>query len=173
MTRRASSGPTRRVVGAAVVAGAFLLTGCGGSDGADSDAASAVEVADAFLGETPEGKAAALYLTIEQRGGDDRLVGVTTDVSEIVGTMPATLDMDDAMTDRSIGSDLPAGSTLVFAPGRDHLMVIDVARGLAPGDTVEVTLQFERHAPVTVEAETLSLLDINERAADQIEAEGE
>lgn len=150
----------------AVASGSLLiLSACGGSGPSE------ITVSDAFLGETQEGAAAALYLTIEQSGGADRLVGVTTDVSDVVGVMPATMDMSEALTDRSVDQPIEGGSTLQYAPGDDHLMVIAVSRTLVAGDRIAVTLEFEDHEPVTVQAETLSLLDINERAADQREDE--
>lgn len=161
----------RRAVAGVVAAACVVFVGCSGDDGGSD--VSDIVVTDAFLGETDAGSAAALYLTIEQRGGDDRLVGVVTDVSDIVGVMPAAEDMTDALTDRSVGTDVPAGDTVEFAPGGEHLMVVNIDRSLVAEDEVAVTLQFERHAPVTVSAVTLSLLDINERAADQRESDGE
>lgn len=152
-------------VSVAVSGSLLLVSACGGS------AASEIAVRDAFLGETEQGAAAALYLTIEQSGGDDRLVGVTTDVSDVVGVMPATIDMSEALTDRSVDQPIEGDSTLQYSPGGEHLMVIAVSRPLVAGDLITVTLEFEDHEPVTVQAETLSLLDINERAADQREDE--
>lgn len=160
----------RRLATVGALGALAVLAACS-DGGASSDDASAPVVEDAFLGETEAGRAAALYLTIVQEGGDDRLVGVTTEVSDVVGVMPGDMAMDDPMTDRSVDVVVAAGSSVRFAPGDDHLMVIDVSRGLVAGDDVEVTLEFERHGTVTVQAETLSLLDINERAADQREAD--
>lgn len=154
--------------GSALVAAS--LVACSSADA--DDTASAPVVSGAFLGEADAGRAAALYLTIDQRGGDDRLVGVRTDVSDVVGVMPGDMAMDDPMTDRSVDVPIAAGDTVDFAPGDDHLMLIDVSRGLVPGDNVSVTLVFERHGEVTVQATTLSLLDINERVADRRDAEG-
>jgi copper(I)-binding protein len=149
----------------AIVSGSLLAVGCGGSGPSE------ITVRDAFLGETEQGAAAALYLTIEQDGGADRLIGVTTDVSDIVGVMPATMDMTEALTDRSVDEPIGGDSTLRYSPGDEHLMVIAVSRTLVAGDEIAVTLEFEDHEPVTVLAETLTLLDINERAADQREDE--
>ena len=152
-----------------VAAALVLVTGACSDGSSNASSPSEPVVSDAFLGETDAGRSAALYLTIEQNGGDDRLIGVSTDVSEIVGMMPATVEMEDAFTDRSVDAEVDAGSTVRFAPGDDHLMVINVTRALEVGDDVRVTLTFERHDPVVVAASTLSLLDINERAADALE----
>jgi copper(I)-binding protein len=153
------------VVSASVVMAGVMVSACGGTGPSE------ITVSDAFLGETEQGAAAALYLTIEQSGGADRLVAVTTDVSDIVGVMPATMDMSEALTDRSVDQPIGGDTTVRYSPGGEHLMVIAVSRTLVAGDRIAVTLEFEDHEPVTVQAETLSLLDINERAADQREDE--
>lgn len=155
---------------AAMTVVAVALAGCTADDRAGEPSSPAV--IDPFVGQATAGSAAALYFTLTQEGGDDRLVGVSTEVSDVVGVMTADMAMDDALTDRSVNVPLPAGETVEFAPGGDHLMVIDVSRDLDPGDNVAVTLVFERHGEVTVQAPTLSLLDINERVADRRDAEG-
>lgn len=160
---------------AAVALVAVAFAGCMDDDRAAETQAggpSAPIVAEPFVGEADAGSTAALYLTLVQEGGDDRLVGVSTEVSEVVGVMTADMAMDDPLTDRSVDVALPAGETVEFAPGGDHLMLVDVSRDLDPGDNVTVTLVFERHGEVTVQAPILSLLDINERVADQRDAEG-
>ena len=44
------------------------------------------------------------------------------------------------------------GETLSFTPGGRHLMVYDLAPGVAPGQPVELILHFERGEPVTIRA---------------------
>lgn len=48
---------------------------------------------------------------------------------------------------------IPAGGTIALEPGGYHLMLLDLATDLAPGDTFEVTLEFERAGQRTVTAE--------------------
>jgi periplasmic copper chaperone A len=48
---------------------------------------------------------------------------------------------------------LPAGATVELAPGGLHLMLIDLVEDLSPGDTFELTLEFEQADSVTVTAE--------------------
>jgi copper(I)-binding protein len=85
--------------------------------------------------------------------GDDTMDG------EGMGDSDDTMDgegMDDGgmMSMREVPSiALPAGSTVELAPGGLHLMLIDLVEDLSPGDTFELTLEFEQADSVTVTAE--------------------
>lgn len=47
---------------------------------------------------------------------------------------------------------LPPGGTLEMKPGGYHVMLLGLTRDLHPGDTVAVTLTFEKAGPLTVQA---------------------
>ena len=49
--------------------------------------------------------------------------------------------------------DVPAGGKVAFAPGGYHLMLMQPARKLAPGERVPVTLEFLGGRQVTAEFE--------------------
>lgn len=49
--------------------------------------------------------------------------------------------------------EIPAGTTVTLEPGGYHVMMMDVQRTLSPGDTIEITLTFERAGEVVVTAE--------------------
>ena len=51
------------------------------------------------------------------------------------------------------GLDLPPRSRVELAPGGLHLMLLDLARPLRPGDRIELTLVFEKTGTRTVSAE--------------------
>lgn len=46
--------------------------------------------------------------------------------------------------------DIPAGSSVQLQPGGYHVMLIDLAKPLAVGDTIELTLEFEKAGQKTV-----------------------
>jgi copper(I)-binding protein len=55
---------------------------------------------------------------------------------------------------REIGSlTLPAGEEVSLEPGGYHIMLIDLAKPIEEGDTVPVTLTFEKAGEIEVEAE--------------------
>jgi len=49
--------------------------------------------------------------------------------------------------------DIPAGGSVEFKPGSYHLMIMDLTGTLAVGQTVDLTLVFEKAGTITVKAE--------------------
>jgi copper(I)-binding protein len=130
----------------ALVAGA-----CGaGSDG--------VVISNIRLGQ-PTGPNAALYFTATNGGQPDRLLGAETDVAATVEIHETTTDTEGAMGMRAVEAvELGAGDSLELEPGGLHMMLVDVSR-LAVGDTVEVTLIWERAGSLSLEAEVVDPSD--------------
>lgn len=146
---------------------ALVLVGCGGDPAPDD-----LTIAAAWARTTPP-KAAngAAYLTITSPV-DDSLVGVDVSPSVAAGAQVHTAmggDDGGAMADMP-GMDhgeegglttmapleeveLPAGETVAFEPGQRHIMLTGLVRGLEEGDTVALTLRFERAPDQTVELE--------------------
>jgi hypothetical protein len=48
------------------------------------------------------------------------------------------------------GIDLPAGREVTLSPGASHIMLVDLARPLVAGDTLRLTLTFEKAGPLAV-----------------------
>ena len=49
--------------------------------------------------------------------------------------------------------EIPAGGSLQLKPGSYHVMLIGLARDLAVGDTIDLTLTFEKAGSITVKAQ--------------------
>jgi copper(I)-binding protein len=104
-------------------------------------------------------------VTIENRGdGPDRLIGADTDAALAV-EIHRTVIEDDGRAFMRLLEDvvLPAGESVRFRPGELHLMVVVPDERVRVGGTFEVTLLFERSAPLTLEVEVVDLLDLIER----------
>jgi copper(I)-binding protein len=100
---------------------------------------------------TPPGApTAGGYLAIDNQGGDaDRLIAVATPAAETseIHEMAVT---DNRMTMRPVegGVEIPAGGSVSLEPGGLHLMFIGLAAPLAAGETLPVTLTFEKAGTV-------------------------
>jgi periplasmic copper chaperone A len=156
------------------------LTACGDDDGGSSGTAS-VTVTDAWARTSPAmASVGAAYMTLESKDGD-ALVGASVDPSvagkvEIHETVMAessdtTMGMGSDTTAMGMGSDttmagsgamtmqpvasipLPAGEAVSLAPGGYHLMLLDLAKPLTTGETIQITLTFEKAGSQTVDAE--------------------
>ena len=107
---------------------------------------------------TPPGaRTGGAYLAIENRGGEaDRLLRVTTTAAGSAEIHSMTMD-GNVMRMRAIAAlDIPPRATTSLKPGGYHLMLLDLKRPLMSGDTISLTLTFERkgvvEVPVRVEA---------------------
>lgn len=94
------------------------------------------------------------FMIIRNTGGAaDRLVAADSDVAEAVEVHLSEM-VEGVMTMHPVdGVDVPAGGQAELKPGSYHVMLINVNRDLNPGDTVQISLEFEQSGTVNVEAE--------------------
>ena len=103
---------------------------------------------------TPNGaQTGACYLTLKSSAGD-RLTGVATPVSTAtqihgVSMVAGVMHMDEMAG----GLPLPADKAVSLAPGGVHLMLVGLTAPLVAGQTVPLTLGFEKSPALTVPAE--------------------
>lgn len=113
-----------------------------------------LEARDAWIRPAAAGQTTAAYLVVEGGAADDRLLGGAFADAARVELHETVLDGDMArMVPRPEGLVVPAGGELELAPRGAHLMLIDLRRDLAEGETVTMTLAFEGAGARTVEAE--------------------
>jgi copper(I)-binding protein len=174
--RRNLMNPTRplaslgRLLAAALVVAAVAV-GCSSGSG------TSIKVTDPWArASSATAAAGAAYMTIQNTGSAaDALVGAsspaakTTEVHETVAVQSAAPSDGTAMgsPDPSASAapggmmgmqpvarlDIPAGGIVELKPGSYHIMLIDLAKELKPGDKIEITLTFEKAGKVTVTAE--------------------
>lgn len=156
---------------AALVA-ASLVAACSSGSG------STIKVSEPWARSSPlVAGAGAAYMKIENTGSAaDALLGAsspaatTVEVHETVamGTAAPTdgmgmgTPMPSASGDAGGGMmgmvpvdrvEIPAGGSVELKPGSYHIMLIDLKEELKPGDSIEITLTFEKAGAITVTAE--------------------
>lgn len=129
------------------------MSAMGGAPAATADALKAgdLEISAGWVRAMLPGQpAGGGYLTVKNKGAAaDRLLSVATPgagKSEI-----HSMEMkDNVMVMRPVagGLEIPAGGSVELKPGGFHLMFMQVAKPYAEGDTVPVTLQFEKAGKV-------------------------
>lgn len=114
------------------------------------------DASEEMAGSSPMTGNSAAYMVIKNEGREvDRLVGVGTveDIAEFVELHRSEMT-DGVMTMNQVdGIDIPAGGEATLEPGSFHIMLINLKRKLAEGDTVELVLTFEGSGSLTVAAE--------------------
>ena len=139
-----------------VVAAVSAMAACGQT----AFAPEAVTIERARIGAAPAGADAALYFDIRS-GSDDRLVGVATTAASMT-SLHETSEVTGGIMSSVDSVELPADAVVRLQPFGDHVMLEDLGRGLAVGDRVTITLLFEKHSAVDVEATVVDLVDLAE-----------
>ena len=112
----------------------------------------ALEVHDAWVRPTNGRKTSAgAYFMLHNTGEDAvAIIGATSNVSTITD-LHETKEVDGVMRMRPAGDLVIApGAHLAFEPGGLHVMLIDLERPLAAGETITVTLDLLNHDPVEI-----------------------
>lgn len=141
----------------------FLVTACGSGE---------LAVNDAWARPALAGQTGAVYFVIDNPGEADTLLSVRTDASastEMHMSMMVSNDSSDqnmdSMSDSSMGDmsgevmtmvqqdnvPVPAKGKVAFEPGGLHVMLLGLKDNLVEGQTIEVTLNFEKAGPITVQ----------------------
>ena len=111
-----------------------------------------VQITDAYARST--GASGAVFLTITNPDAtDDRLLSATTDAAGMAMLHTSVMDANGVMSMPEMpgGVVIPAGGSHALARGGDHLMLMGLTRPLAEGDTLRLTLMFERAGAVNLD----------------------
>lgn len=141
-----------------LTAGFGLLASLTACDGDSQDRATDGEpggliIENAYVRDNPgPAPTAAAYMTIRNSGESaDALVGVATPDAGMA-SLHRMVESDGMTRMRhSERMEIPAGGSLRLEPGNTHIMLMQVKRTLAPGDTVAMTLEFETAPPQTLQ----------------------
>ncbi len=103
----------------------------------------------AALGNNPN---TAAYVTITNKGNsDDRLISAACDCATTTTLHTMTMNGSTMeMAEARDGFVIRSGDTLVFKPGGNHIMLEKLTHRPVEGETVNVTLVFEKAGPVTL-----------------------
>ncbi|WP_324755076.1 copper chaperone PCu(A)C [Roseovarius sp. Pro17] len=102
---------------------------------------------------SPTAKTGAAFMQIVNHGEADRLTGAASPAADLVQLHTHVESSDGVMQMMHVedGFELPADSTLSLERGGKHVMFMGLTAPLAQGDTVPVTLSFEKAGNVTID----------------------
>jgi copper(I)-binding protein len=112
-----------------------------------------ITVTDAYLRVSGAmAKTAAAFMTIENQGAEDRLIGVQSDLSKRVELHTHKQNSDGVMQMLHVeeGFAIPAGGHYTLARGGDHVMFLGLNSVPVQGDAITLVLTFEKAGEVMV-----------------------
>jgi len=110
-----------------------------------------LEISGAFARASPKMvSAGAGFMTIRSLGDSDRLIGFSSPACE-QPELHTHIHDNGMMRMRQVDAiDIPAGGEAKLEPGGLHLMFIGLTGKLAEGESVDVTLTFEKAGEVNI-----------------------
>jgi copper(I)-binding protein len=117
-----------------ILAVALSLSACGTPQG--------IEVREAWMRPAAQGENGAVYFVIDNRGSQDTLTGVSSDVAEAVEMHESMMSGDVMQMQQIDAVPLERSTEIRFEPGGLHVMLVGLKKDLQVGDEVEVTLHF-------------------------------
>lgn len=127
----------------------LVLVSCGGGD-------SGITVNEPWARSSPMmERAGAAYMVLENNSSeDDRLVSVTTDVATMA-ELHETKEVNGMMqmSPMNDGIVIPADGQVELKPGGYHVMLMGLQKELTIGNTINLTLQFEKAGEIQITAE--------------------
>ncbi|WP_322796886.1 copper chaperone PCu(A)C [Tepidiforma sp.] len=146
----------------AVLALGAMLTAaaCGGDDDDDAGSGSQAEfklgdltVIDPWVRAAPATDVTAAYLTIKSSGAADTLVSVSSPIAGMVQLHEVVTEGSTSkMQEKPGGFPVPANGSVELKPGGYHIMLMNLKQRPKEGETVELTLKFEKAGELKIAA---------------------
>lgn len=129
-------------------------TPAAGEHAAPAIVAGDLEITEAWVRATLPGQpAAGGFLTIDNKGKEaDRLLSASSPLTPVTQVHEMKMDGDVMkMAELAEGLEIPAGGKVELKPGGFHIMFMGLEKQITEGETVKVTLKFEKAGEVTVD----------------------
>lgn len=113
-----------------------------------------IHIEEAFALISPAGNSGAAFMRIDNHGAEeDRLIAAASDISQRTELHTHIEDADGVMrmVEVEAGFAIPAGGAHALQRGGDHVMFMGVTRPLAEGDSITLTLTFEREGDLVLQ----------------------
>ncbi len=124
----------------------LLVSACGGSSGK-------LTIRDAWARPASAGENGAAYFVIENgTTADDTLLSVSSDIAAATEVHMSMAD-DNGVMSMQMQESIPvhARGQVEFKPGGLHVMFVSLTKDLKVGDTITLTLNFEKTGSMTIE----------------------
>ena len=138
-----------------VLIGLFLMSACSSSE-------KGIEIQNVWARPAIQGGNGAVYFLLQnQSSTSDELTGATSDIADAVEIHLSSMDGDVMQMQHMMSVPVDAQTSVEFAPGGFHVMLIGLKQDLQIGDEFQVTLQFKQHEDIVVKVKVQENADMN------------
>jgi periplasmic copper chaperone A len=131
----------RNVVFALAIA--ILLSACGAEKG--------IEVHQVWMRPVARGENGAVYFAMHNHASEaDELVGVSTDSAEAAELHESKMNGDVIEMNQVEAVSLEPYDEIEFAPGKYHIMLVNLKKDLSVGDEIQLTLHFKNFEDINI-----------------------
>ena len=129
---------------------ALVLSACG-----TESTGPKISVEDAWARPVPAagGNGAVFFRLVNAGNEADQLIGGESPVAGAVEVHRTTMDEGVMQMEHIPGLEVPAKREVLLEPGGYHMMLIGVNTSHAPGDTLPITLRFEKSSEIQMEVQ--------------------
>jgi periplasmic copper chaperone A len=126
-----------------ILAMAMLLSACSAEKG--------IEVHEVWMRPTAQGNNGAVYFVLHNHSSEaDEMTGASSDVAEAVEMHESKMNGDIMEMNQVKTIPLEAYAEIDFAPGKYHIMLVNLKKTLKVGDEIEMTLHFKNFEDISV-----------------------
>ena len=139
----------------AIILAAILIVALGLAACAAGSSGHQISVEDAWARPVPAaGGNGAVFMRLVNAGDEaDQLVGGESPVAGTVEVHKTTMEEGVMKMEHIPGLEVPPKGEVSLKPGDYHVMLIDVGKPLVPGDTLPITLRFEKSGEMEMDVE--------------------
>ena len=122
---------------------AILLSACGAEKG--------IEVHEIWMRPVVQGENGAVYFVMHNHASEaDELVGVSSDSAEAAEMHESKMNGDVMEMQQVQSVPLEPYAEIDFAPGKYHIMLVNVKKDLNVGDEIQITLHFKNFEDISI-----------------------
>ena len=138
-----------------IILAATLITALGLAACTAGSSGPQISVEDAWARPVPAaGGNGAVFMRLVNAGDEaDQLVGGESPVAGTVEVHKTTMEEGVMKMEHIPGLEVPPKGEVLLKPGDYHVMLIDVGKPLVPGDTLPITLRFEKSGEMEMDVE--------------------
>jgi len=125
------------------LAGILLLSAC--------SAATGIEISHGWVRPAAQGENGAVYFLLENHSASaDELLGVSSDIAEAAEIHESKMEGDVMQMNQLMSVPIQGKTSLEFAPGGLHIMLIRLKKDLKINEEIELVLRFKNHEDITI-----------------------